>query len=178
MANILSDCHILQVKPRIGSVSSGVVRSWSSVVSHRGKLEQGRVKQPSKELRIRELQNTEVLLSCAVKERDSNSNDNDVWLCLECKATEVGKSSQLVPIKDWRLTISAPLELMNFLPVACKFTVSEKANGKEFLEIQSESVEPGGSKAIILADLRKALYLKWVPQSGWQPQGVSTFNST
>lgn len=163
--------YVVQVKPRIGSVSSGVVRSWSSVVSHRGKLEQGRVKQPSKELRIRELQNTEVLLSCAVKERDSNSNDNDVWLCLECKATEVGKSSQLVPIKDWRLTISAPLELMNFLPVACKFTVSEKANGKEFLEIQSESVEPGGSKAIILADLRKALYLKWVPQSGWQPQG-------
>jgi len=98
--------------------------------------------------------------------------ERDAWLCVECKATEVGKTSQLDPIEDWRLIISAPLELVNFLPVSCKYTVSEKANGKSLVPLQSGFVEPGGSKAIFLCDLRKALYLKWVPEGGWQHQEV------
>jgi len=153
-------------------VNLDVAHNWSSAVSYRGKPEPGRARQPSKELRMRALQNTEELLSCSVLASSSNMNDKDVWLCLQCKATEVGKSSQLNPIEDWRLTVSAPLDLVNFLPVPCKYTVSEKANGKGLVELQSGLVEPGKSKAVFLADLRKALYLKWIPEGGWQAQGV------
>ena len=171
-AKILCERYILQLKPRVGSVNFGVAHNWSSVASYRGKNEPGKVRQPSKELRIRELQNTEELLSCPVLASSSNMENKDVWLCLQCKASEVGKSSQLNPIEDWCLVISAPLELVNFLPVACKYTVSENASGKGLMEVQSGLVEPGESKAIFLADLRKALYLKWIPDGGWQPQGV------
>lgn len=171
-ANIPCGRHIFQVKPRVGSVNSDVAHGWSSAVSHRGKHESGRATQPSKEIRVRGLQNTEELLRCSVLASSSNTNDKDVWLCFQCKATEVGKSSQLNPIQDWRLTVSAPLDLMNFLPVPCKYTISEKANGKGLTELQSGLVEPGESKAVFLADLRKALYLKWIPEGGWQAQGV------
>ncbi|KAG0557949.1 hypothetical protein KC19_11G167800 [Ceratodon purpureus] len=163
--------YVVQLKPRVGSVNSGVAYNWSSVASCRGKTELGRGRQPSKVLRVRGLQNTEELLSCPVLARSSNLDNKNVWLCLQCKATEVGKSSQLNPITDWRLVISAPLELVNFLPVACKYTVSESVDGKGFMELQSGMVNPGESKAILLADLRKALYLKWIPEGGWQPQG-------
>lgn len=146
-----------------------MAHSWSSVVSYRGKLD---VRQPSKELHIRGLYNTEELLRCSVLASSSDMDEKDAWLCVECKATEVGKTSQLNPIKDWRLIVSAPLELVNFLPVTCKYTVSEKANGRSLVPLQSGSVEPGGSKAIFLCDLRKALYLYWVPDGGWQPKDV------
>lgn len=144
-------------------------------MSYRGKPEPGRARQPSKELRIRGLQNTEDLLNCPVLA--SSSNEKDVWLCLQIKATEVGKNSQLDPIEDWSLTVSAPLDLVNFLPVPCKYTVSEKANGKGLVELQSGLVEPGKSKAVFLADLRNPLYLKWVPEGDWQAQGVGTLLS-
>lgn len=142
-------------------------------MSYRGKPEPDRARQPSKELRIRGLQNTEELLRCSVLASSSDMDEKDVWLCLECKATVVGKSNQQHPIEDWRLTVSAPLELENFLPVPCKYTVSEKAIGKGLVELQSGVIEPGESKAVFLADLRKPLYLKWIPEGGWQPQGVS-----
>lgn len=171
-AYILCERYVLQVKPRLGSVSSSVAYNWSSVASHRGNTEPGRVRQPSKELRIRGLQNVEELLKCPVLVSSSNMDNKDVWLCLQCKVTEVGKSSQLNPIQDWRLVISAPLELVNFLPVACEYTVSENANGMGLIELQRGLVNPGESKAVFLADLRKALYLKWIPEGGWQPQGV------
>ena len=132
--------------------------------------------QPSKELRIRGLQNSEKLLNCSVVASTSNNDKKNVWLCLQCKSNEVGKSSQLNPIEDWSLVISAPLELTNFLPVACKYTVSENATGNGLTELQSGMVNPGESKAIFVADLRKALFLKWIPEGGWQPQGVRVFS--
>jgi vacuolar protein sorting-associated protein 13A/C len=177
-ANVLCERYILQLRPRAGSVNSGVAHNWSSVAPCRGKTEPGRARQPSKELRIRGLQNTEELLSCPVLACSSNMDNKDVWLCLQCKATEVGKSSQLDPIEDWRLVISAPLELVNFLPVACKYAVSEYTNGKELTELQSGLVKPGESNAIFLADLRNALYLKWIPEGGWQSQGVRILLAT
>lgn len=146
-----------------------MAHSWSSVVSYKGKPE---FRKLSKELRIRGLQNTEELLRCSILASSSDMAEKDAWLCVECKATVVGKTSQLDPIEDWRLIISAPLELVNFLPVSCKYTVSEKEIGKRLVPLQSGSVEPGGSKAIFLCDLRKALYLKWVPEGDWQPQEV------
>ncbi|KAG0604101.1 hypothetical protein M758_10G145000 [Ceratodon purpureus] len=162
--------YVVQVKPRAGSLSPGVAHSWSSTC--KGKPETRQISNgPSKELRIRGLQNTEQLLSCSVLASSSDTSEKDVWLCLQSKATEVGKSSQMKPIQDWHLTVSAPLELTNFLPVPCKYTVSEKANGKGLVELQSGVVKPGKSKAVFLADLRKALYLRWIPEGGWQHQG-------
>lgn len=159
---------MLQVKPRAGSLSPGVAHSWSTTCKGTKQIANGF----SRELRIRGLQNTEQLLSCSVLASSSDTSEKDVWLCLQSKGTEVGKSSQLKPIQDWHLTVSAPLELTNFLPVPCKYTVSEKANGKGPVELQSGVVEPGKSQAVFLADLRKALYLRWIPEGGWQSQGV------
>lgn len=144
-----------------------MTHAWSSVVSHRIKPELGKARQPSKELRIRGLHKTEELLRCSVLASSSVTNEKDAWLCVESSAVEVGRTSQLNPIKDWRLTISAPLELVNFLPVSCKYTVSEKPDGKNLVPIQNGSVEPGGSTSIFVCDLRKAIYLKWVPNGGW-----------
>lgn len=170
--NVLCESCSLQFKPRVGSVDSGVAHAWSSVVSHRIKPELGKARQPSKELRIRGLHKTEELLRCSVLASSSVTNEKDAWLCVESSAIEVGRTSQLDPIKDWRLTISAPLELVNFLPVSCKYTVSEKADGRNLVPVQSGSVEPGGSTSIFQCDLRKAIYLKWVPDGGWLPQQV------
>lgn len=165
----------MQVKPRIESVNNAeVAHTWSSVVSYKGKPEMGRNKQPMKEIRVRGLQETEELLSCPVRRANSSGLDEkDVWLCLECKATEIGKTSQLDPIQDWVLTVSSPLELVNFLPVSCKYKVFEKVAGKGSMELQSGSVEPGESRAIYYADLRKAIYLEWIPEGGWRPKTVS-----
>lgn len=160
------------MKPRVGSVNNGVAYNWSSVTSYKDKLELSIARKPTKELRIRGLQNTEELLHCSVLASSSSMDKTDVWLCVECKAIEVGKTSQLDPIEDWRLIISAPLELVNFLPVACSYTVSEKYNGKGLVPIQSGSVKPGESEAIFHADLRNSLYLKWIPEGSWVPKEV------
>ncbi|XP_024403056.1 uncharacterized protein [Physcomitrium patens] len=162
--------YVVQVKPRVGSVNNGVAYNWSSVTSYKDKLELSIARKPTKELRIRGLQNTEELLHCSVLASSSSMDKTDVWLCVECKAIEVGKTSQLDPIEDWRLIISAPLELVNFLPVACSYTVSEKYNGKGLVPIQSGSVKPGESEAIFHADLRNSLYLKWIPEGSWVPK--------
>ena len=170
----------MQVKPRIDSVNNaGVAHIWSSVVSYKGKPEMGRNKQPMKEIRVRGLQETEELLCCPVRRANTSESDKkDVWLCIECKATEIGKTSQLDPIQDWFLTVSAPLELVNFLPVSCKYKVFEKVSGNGSMELQGGSVEPGESRAIYHADLRKALYLEWIPEGGWRPKTVSFFTCT
>jgi vacuolar protein sorting-associated protein 13A/C len=81
----------------------------------------------------------------------------------------------LDPILDWKLTVSAPLQLINYLPIPCRFTLSgdEKVPGEDQQEsskLDSGVVNAGKSAFIFHVDLRKALYLYWVPQGSWQPK--------
>lgn len=162
----------LQVRPQTGALGDGLAHNWSSVVPYNGKPDTGINNHPVKKFQVRNLQETEELLCCPVEASSSTVEGRDVWLCVECKATEIGKTTKLDPILDWQLTVSAPLELVNFLPVTCEYKVSEKVAGKGSMMLHEGVVEPGQSQPLYQADLRKGLYLSWVPQDGWELKQV------
>ncbi|BBN04917.1 vacuolar protein sorting-associated protein 13A/C [Marchantia polymorpha subsp. ruderalis] len=161
--------YCLQIRPQPGGYHPGSYK-WSQVIPYKGFPDHGVKQESSKEIRIQSLVETEELLSCSLEASSSLSSEKDIWFCLETTATSVGKDAEMDPIKDWKLVITAPLMLTNYLPVPSEYSVSEKRTGKGLIVRERGIIKPGEAAGIFHADLRKPLHLTWLPQGGWQPK--------
>jgi vacuolar protein sorting-associated protein 13A/C len=165
---------LVQVRPHLGGMSPSLTHNWSQVVPSKARTEMSLRRSATKLFRVRSLTETEELLLCPAEAGSSNTTPGkDIWFCLESKATEIGKNARLEPIQDWCLKISAPLMLDNLLPVPCEYMVSEKSTGRGPIVRDRGIANPGEITFAFHADLRKALYLTWIPQGNWHPKKVS-----
>lgn len=164
-----SASYCLQVRPT--SSSHGVPYQWSEVTPFKG-FREGKKQQFLKEIRVRSLVETEQLLSCAAESSSSSTQNKDIWFCLEATSSTIGKDKDLDPIKEWKVTITASIMLRNYLPVSCEYSVSEKSSNNRLVVRDRGVVQPGDSVGIFHIDLRRGIYLTWLPQGGWNPRKV------
>jgi vacuolar protein sorting-associated protein 13A/C len=164
--------YCLQIRPT--PTSHGLPFEWSQVIPYKGSRE-GKKHERVKEIRLRSLTETEELLSCAVNSSSSLTQNKDLWFFLEASSSEIGKDIELDPIQEWKVTVTAPIMLKNYLPIPCEFSVSEKSANSRLVVRDRGVIKPGDSVGIFHIDLRKGIYLTWLPQGGWNPKKVPVY---
>ncbi|XP_020672034.1 uncharacterized protein LOC110092030 [Dendrobium catenatum] len=155
--------YVLQLRPEISYESKEY--SWSSVVDKYVPKENLDNSEAS-EICISALIEADELLYCSEMSELSSDKDQGLWFCLSIQATQIGKDIQSNPIHDWKLTISSPLSITNFLPFTAEFAVISKEGGESTTCSQGTLI-PGKPVKIYNADMQKPLFLSVHPQGGW-----------
>ncbi|KAJ7562087.1 hypothetical protein O6H91_03G054700 [Diphasiastrum complanatum] len=162
--------YCVQVRPLLNESTSESKFDWSQVVFCRGTSENGTRHLPVKELQVRALVGTEEVLSCLLKVKNSLPEKKVVWLCMETTFMKIAKDPVLASIKDWRLIILPPLELINYLPISAEYTILQSSKSKGLRMKDRGLLTSGDTTQIYHADLQKPLYLSWLSQGGWHPK--------
>lgn len=155
--------YVLQLRPEVSYEQKEY--SWSSVVD-KYVLNENLDSSKVSEICVSALIEADELLYCSEISEVSSDKDQGLWFCLSIQATQIGKDIQSNPIHDWKLTISSPLSITNFLPFAAEFAIFDKEGGESTTCSQGTLV-PGKPVKVYNADLRKPLYLSVLPQGGW-----------
>lgn len=164
--------YCLQVRPHVEDSSVECVYSWSQVMHHRWRTDEGKHRSMAEDMRVRSLADTEELLSCSIEAGSSAAHGKGAWLCIEVNSTSIGRDPQLDAIKDWKIVISAPLVLVNLLPVPAEYAVAEKSHERGPIVRDRGIMDPGQKARIYHVDPRRALYLTLLPRGGWHPKRV------
>lgn len=160
--------YILKFKPC--SLNGVDEYLWSNVLNYRGRHDNTPKHENMPHISVSLLMETEELVYYSpAKNANKTTHRNGLWFCLSVKATEIGKDVHLDPIRDWKLVLTAPLTLINFLPVTSEFSVLEKLSGGELSVRYRGVVKSGETIQVYSADLRNPVYLSLIPQGGWQP---------
>ncbi|PKA53298.1 hypothetical protein AXF42_Ash010028 [Apostasia shenzhenica] len=155
--------NVLQLRPKY---NEQIEYSWSSVIVKH--VLSGSVDTPEdSEICVSALVEADELLHCSEISSPSSNKGQGLWFCLSIRATQIGKDIHSDPIHDWKLTISSPLSIINFLPLTAEYSVMCKPGG-ECSSCSQGNLLPGKSVKICNADVRDLLYLSVCPLGGWE----------
>ena len=164
--------YILKFRPEAKNSDGRNKYKWSNTVLCKVHSETIEKQKPISEICLHSLVELEELICSSAEEASSSEPLKSIWFVVDVKARERGISSQLDPLQDWKISVMAPLILHNYLPVLSEYSVLEKCEGNGFILRENGVIEPGKEAHVYTTDIRKAIYLTWIPQGGWQPEEV------
>ncbi|XP_024542530.1 uncharacterized protein LOC9648284 isoform X1 [Selaginella moellendorffii] len=141
----------------------------------RKSIKQSKSNISSQDFTLGHLEKREQLLLCVTA--DMTSSKGHCWLSMEADATILSGDLN-TQIYDWRLSVNAPLRLENLLPCNAEYIIWEKINEARPVKRQHGIASAGDSVCVYAADIRRQIFLTWLPQGGWRPEkeGVLIFD--
>ncbi|XP_024524741.1 uncharacterized protein LOC9654875 isoform X2 [Selaginella moellendorffii] len=129
----------------------------------------GQKKLPAQDINVRSLLTDQFLSSCLLEAASAGAAARSMWFCLDVNYTDIGKDAYIGPVRDCQLMLSAPLKIVNHLPVSAEYSVHDSSRIRGY-RMQDKGVVLSGEVAEIYnADVRRPVYLSFVPEGSWHP---------
>lgn len=143
--------------------------TWSATGIEHQKAEVSDTKEEFEEICVSALSECDRIVYCSHTNGSSSDSDssNFLWFCLSSKPIEIGKDIHLDPIHDWKILITSPFTVTNYLPLTSEYSILRKNSTDQFIKCSQRVISPGQMIKFYSVDLQDPLYLSLNIQ-GWE----------
>lgn len=159
--------YFLQLRPN--DIVGTHQYTWSATGIEHQNAEASDTREEFEEICVSALSECERFVCCYQSNGSSSGSggSNFLWFCLSSKPIEIGKDIHLDPIHDWKILITSPFSVTNYLPLTSEYSIFCKNSTDQFVKCSQRIISPGQMIKFYSVDLHDPLYLSLNIQ-GWE----------